>query len=111
MKRGEDAVADDVPQLVVGHAAVQAERGDDVQVIDARLRGHVDDLFHHQLPDIGRGHRRQRQRQVVERDRQLHAAPQQRLQRIVLERLAQRSFDRALRMGDGLERVRRVDDA
>src|SRR5437867_1908050 len=35
MERGEDALADDVAYLVFGHAAVKAERGDDVQVVDA----------------------------------------------------------------------------
>ena len=61
MERGEDALADDVAYLVFGHAAVKAERGDDVQVVDARLGGHVDHLFHHELAHIGRGHWRKGQ--------------------------------------------------
>ena len=111
MEGAEDAVADDVAQLVIGHPPVQAKRGDDVKVVDARLSGHVDDLFHHELAYIGRGHGRQWQREVVERDRQLHPASQQRLQRIVLQRLGQRPLDRTFRMRDRLERVRRIDDA
>ena len=59
MKRAEDAIADDVPKLVIRHPPVQAKRGDDVKVVDASLRGHVDDLFHHELAHVGRGHGRQ----------------------------------------------------
>ncbi len=87
-ERCEDAIAHDVADLVRGHAAVQAERGDQVDVLDTRLGGHVDDLLHDQLSDIRGRHGRQRQRQVVEGDGQLHATPEQRLQRVVLERLA-----------------------
>ena len=107
----EDAIAHDVPDLVSGHAPVKAERGDEVDVLHARLGGHVDDLLHHELPHVRRRHRRQRERQVVERDRQLHASPQQRLQRIVLQRLRQRSLHGPLRMRDRLERVGRIHDA
>ena len=77
MERREDALANDVPELVFGHPAVQTEGRDDVQVVDTRLGSHVDDLFHDELAHVGRGHRRQWKGQVVESDRQLHAASQQ----------------------------------
>ncbi len=77
MECAEDAFTDDVAQLVLRHPPVQTKRGDDVQIIDAGLRRHVDDLLHHQLAHIGRRHRRQREREVVERDRELHSAPQE----------------------------------
>ena len=73
MEGREDALADDVPELVLGHSPVEPKRGDDVQVLDPDLRGHVDDLFHHKLPNVGRRHRRERKREVVKSDRQLHA--------------------------------------
>ncbi len=73
----EDAVADDVADLVGRHPAMQAQGGDEVDVLHARLRGHVDDLFHDQLANVGRGHRGERQREIVERDGQLHAFSKQ----------------------------------
>src|SRR2546430_2945346 len=57
-ERREDALADDVAELVLGHAAVQTQSRDDVQVVDSGLGGHVDDLFHHQLAHVRRSHRR-----------------------------------------------------
>ena len=111
MEGAENSLTDYVSQLVLGHAPMQTKRRDDVQVIDAGLRGHVDDLFHHELAHIRGGHRRQWQREVVEGDRQLHPSPQQRLQRVVFERLCQGALDRTLRMPDRIERVRWVHDA
>ena len=111
MKGAEDPLAHDVPQLVVGHAPVQPQGRDDVQVLDACLGGHVDDLLHHELPYVRRGHGRQREGEIVEGDGQLHAAAEQRLQRVVLQRLGERALDGALGVGDRLQRVGRVDDA
>ena len=111
MKRRKDALADDVAQLVFSHSPVQAQRRDDVQVVDAGLGCHVNDLFHHELAHVGRGHRRQRQGQVVEGDRQLHPASQERFERIVLQRFGDRAFDGTLGMRDRFERVGRIDDA
>ncbi len=111
MEGGEDPLADDVSQLVLGHAAVQAERGDQVDVFHAGLRRHVDDLFHHELAHIRRRHRRQRQRQVVEGDRQLHAPPQQSFQRVVLQGPCKRALDRTLGVRDRLQRIGWVHDA
>ena len=111
VERREDPLSDDVAQLVLGHASVEAKRGDDVQIVDAGLGRHVDDLLHHQLPHVRRRHRRQRKREIVEGDRQLHAPAQQRLERVVLERLAQRALDRAFGMCDWLQWIGRVHDA
>ena len=93
------------------HAPVQAERRDQVDVLDSGLRGHVDDLFHDQLAHVRRRHRRQREREVVEGDGQFHAATQERLQRVVVERLGQRALDGPLGVGDRIERIGRIDDA
>src|ERR1044072_4027318 len=111
MERAEDAVTDYVPELVVGDPPVQPERGDDVQVVDAGLGRHIDDLLHHELADVGRRHGRQRQGKVVERDGELHPAAKQRLEWIVLERLRERAPDRAFGVGDRLQWVGRINDA
>ena len=55
----EDPIADDMTDLILGHPSVQAEGSDQVYVLHAGLRRHVDDFLHHQLAHIGRGHRRQ----------------------------------------------------
>src|SRR5438445_719288 len=50
------------------------------------------------------------QRQVVEGDGELHATAERRLGRVVLGRLAERSLDGTLWMGDRLQRVGRIHD-
>jgi hypothetical protein len=98
-ERVVDAITDRVTQLGLGHTSVQRQCGDDVHVIDAGLGGHVEYAFDHSLTNIGIAHRRQRQRDVVERDRQFHARVQQRGERVVVERMQQRVADRTLGVG------------
>jgi hypothetical protein len=101
-----------VPQLGLGHAPVQRQGGDEVYVVDAGRRGLVEHGLDHALADIGPAHRRQRERDVVEGDRQPHARPEQIRQRpLVAERLAQRPPDGGVRIPDGGQRFGRVDDA
>ena len=112
--RGEgvvDPVAERVAQLVLGHAPVQGERGDQHDVVDARLGRHVEHRLDDHLADVGRLHRRQRQRDVVEADRQLHARAQQRRQRVaVADRVQQGVADGPVRVLDRLHRLGGVDD-
>ena len=106
------AVADGVPQLLLGHATVQRKRGDEVDVVDARGRGLVEHGFDHPLTDVGAAHRRQRQGDVVEADRELHARVEQRAQRLaVAERVRERMADLGVDVVDALERLGGVDDA
>ena len=72
-----DPVADGVAQLGLGHAPVQGQGGDEVDVVDARGRGHVQDGLDDALADVGPPHRGQGQGDVVEGDGQLHARRQQ----------------------------------
>ena len=62
-------------------------------------------------PDVRRAHRRQRQRDVVEGDRQLHPREQQLRQRVHVLRVQQRVLDRLVDVRHGRQRLRRVDDA
>jgi hypothetical protein len=74
--RGEglvDPVAHGVAQLRLGHAPVQGQCGDEVDVVDARLGRQVEHRLDDPLADVGAPHGRQRQRDVVEADRELHA--------------------------------------
>ena len=101
VERVVDAVAECVAQLVLVHPSVQAERGDDVHVVDAGLGRHVEHRLDHALADVGASHLRQRQADVVERDRQLHAGEQQRGQRVLVVRVQQRVLDRAVDVVEG----------
>ena len=59
--RGEGvvhAVADGVAQLGLGHAAVQGEGGDEVDVVDAGRGGQVEHGLDHALAHVGPAHRR-----------------------------------------------------
>ena len=79
-----DPVTEGVAQLVLGHAAVQSQCGNELDVVDAGLRRHVEHGLDHHLADVGRLHGRQRQRDVVEADGELHARPEQRRQRVAV---------------------------
>ena len=71
-----DPVADGVAQLGLGHAPVQGQGGDQLHVVDPGGGGLVEHGLDDPLADVGAGHGRQRQRDVVEGDRQLHAREQ-----------------------------------
>ena len=49
-----------VAQLVFGHASVDGQRGDQVDVVDTGLRGQVQYRLYDPLPDVGSPHRGQR---------------------------------------------------
>ena len=51
------AVADRVPELGLGHAAVQGEGGDQVDIVDAGLRGDVEHGLDDPLAHVGAAHR------------------------------------------------------
>ena len=110
--RGEgviDAIAEGVTQLVLGHAAMQRQRSDEVNIIDTGCCGHIENLLDDALPNVGLPHGGQRQRDVVEGDRQLHAGLEQLGQGIVIDRFEQRVTNRRFGVGQARERLGRVD--
>ena len=106
----EDPRADRALELGRRHPAVQRERGDQVDVVDAGPVGALEHVLDHAAADVRRLHRRQRQADVVERDRQLHARPQQRVERVHPERRVERGGDRGVDVDQALQRRRRIDD-
>ena len=88
---------------------MQTESGDEVHVIDPGFGRKVKDRLDDPLTGIGPLHRRQRQRDVIERDGQLHAGRQQRRQRVIIDRVEQRLADRAVRVLQTVERLARID--
>jgi hypothetical protein len=107
-----DPVTDGVAQLGLGHAPVQGEGGNDVDVVDAGLGRLVEHRLDDALAHVGAAHGWQGQRDVVERDGQLHARPQQAAQRLaVAQGVVERMADGALGVVEGLERLARVEHA
>jgi hypothetical protein len=76
-ERPEHPLADDVAQLVRGQPAVQRVGGDQLDVVDTGFGGHRQHRLDDPLPDVRLAHRRQGDRDVVERDGQPHPGPQQ----------------------------------
>ena len=104
-------VADRVAQLVLGHAPVQGEGGDDLDVVDAgggrRVEHRLDDALAH----VGLAHLREREADVVEADGELHVGEEERGQRLrVAQRILERSGDRAVDVLHPRKRFRGVDD-
>jgi hypothetical protein len=110
-ERVVDAVAQAVPQLGLGHAPVQCERRDQVYVVDADLGRDVEHRLDHALADVGSAHLGQRQRDVVERDGELHAREHAGAQRLGVDRRLERVADRPVRVVDAVQGLGRVDDA
>ncbi len=105
-----DAVAQRVAELVLGHAAVQGQGGDQDDVVHARRRGHLEHGLDDHLAHVGRLHLRQRERDVVEADRQLHPRAQQRGQRVTIAGgVEERVANGPVRVFERLHRLGRVD--
>ena len=100
-----------VAQLVLVHAAVQAERGDQVHIVDTGFSDKVEHCLDHSLAVVGALHLRQRQADIVERDGQLHTREQQRGQRVLVDRVQQGMTDCPVDVLDRIERLRWVDHA
>ena len=105
------AVADSVAQLGFGHPPVQGEGGDDVNVVDACVGGEIQYRLDHPLADVGPAHLGQRQADVVERDRELHAREQLGPQGVGVDGVVEGVADGAVDVVEGRHRLGRVDDA
>ena len=107
----EDAVAEGVAELGIGHAAVEGECRDEHHVVHACLRGEIEYRFDHALARVGGLHRWQRERDVVERDREPHTGEEQRAKRLrVTERVVEGVSDGLVGIREGIEGFRPVDD-
>ena len=107
-----DTVADRVAQLRLGHPAVQRERRDEVDVVDAGRGRQVEHRLDHPLAHVGPAHRREREADVVERDGELHARLEQRPQgRRVAERVVEGVADGGVGILEGVERLAGVQHA
>ena len=71
----EDPVAQGVAELGVSHAPVQAQGGDEDDVVDTGGGGQVEHRLDDALAVVRPAHRRQGQGKVVEGDGEAHAGP------------------------------------
>ena len=110
MEGREVALADGVAKLGRRHPAVQRERRDELDVLDPGAVGALDDLLDDLAADVRRAHRRERDGDVVEGDRQPHARAQERVERVEAERGVERRGDGSGHVGERGNRRRRVDD-
>src|SRR4051812_39978248 len=90
---------------------MEGESGDQLHVVDAGGRGHVEHGLDHTLAVVRPMHRRQRQGDVVEGDRELHARLEERRQGLAVERLEQGVADGLVGVGKRVEGLGRIDDA
>jgi hypothetical protein len=98
-----------VLDLVRGHAAVERVRHSELDVLDAPAGRELDHLLEHELADVGGLHRRQRDRDVVDRDRESHAGLQKLPQWLGAVGVVERVPDVIAQPAEPGERVRRVD--
>ena len=101
-----DPVTDGMAQLGLGHAAVQRERRDQMDVVDAGLGRQVEHGLDDALADVRSTHRGERQRDVVEGDRQLHAGEQQGRQWLGVDRFHEGPADGGFGVGQAGRAVR-----
>ena len=107
----EHAVAEGVAQLVIGHPPVQCKGGDEDHVVHAGGGGGVEHRLDDALAHVRAAHRGERQRDVIEGDRQAHARLEQRRQRRrIADRVLEGVTDRRVGVGEPGERLGRVDD-
>ena len=99
-------------QLGLGHAPVQGEGGDEVDVVDAGRGRQVEHRLDDPLAHVGPAHRGQRQADVVEGDGELHPRLEQRAQRRgVAERVVEGVADGGVGVVEGVERLAGVEHA
>ncbi len=109
--RFEDATADDVTDFVRGHAAMDARRDDDVEVVDAVIGEHLEDDREDALADVGAAHRRERERDVVDRDDDAHPGLELRVERLGVVRVVDGVTNRGVDVFERIERRARVEHA
>src|SRR5919106_800308 len=107
-ERAEHPLPDDRFDLLPGHPAVERVRHQELHVLDATAGRQLEDLLQYQLPHVRWVHRRQGQRDVVERDREPHPRAKELRERLRTQRVHDRVPDRAADVGERRERVGRV---
>ena len=107
----ERALADDAANLGFGHPAMQRGSDHEMHVVDAVVGQRLQHLVEHALANVGPAHLRQRQADVVDRDRHAHVGTELREQRVLVFGMEQGVANGLVGVGDGVHRRRRIDDA
>ena len=90
------------------HFSVKGIGDDDVNVVDAVAREHVQNDFENGLPNVRRCHRRQRQTDIVNCDGHAHARLELRKKRIATVRMIQRVANRSFAIRQSFDRRIRI---
>ena len=109
--RVEDWLPNAPPDLERLHAAVERVGDHDLHVEHARPPEHVEQDCQDGLSEVGPLHHRQRQRNIVDRDRHFHPGMQLGAQRLGLQRIGQGVADRGFAVGQAGYRGLWVDHA
>src|ERR687896_532577 len=80
-------------------------------VFDALRGGLLENLLYDELADVRPLHRRQRDREVVESDGELHAGEEELVEGLHRKKLQERPLDGDVRVCERVERAGRVDHA
>ena len=107
----EGALANDAADLRFGHAAMQRGRDHQVHIVNAIIGKRLQHLVEKALADVGPAHLRQREAEVVDRDRDAHIGTQLREQRVLVLGMQERVANGLVGVGQRVERRRRIDHA
>ena len=107
----ERALANDAANLGLRHPPMQRRRDHEVHVVDAVVGQRLQHLVEQALADVGPAHLRQRQADVVDRDRHAHVGIELREQRVLILRMEQGVANRLVGVGERVQRRRRIDHA
>ena len=107
----ERALANDAADFGFGHAAMQRRRDHQMHIVNAVIGKRLQHLVEQPLADVGPAHLRQRQTDVVNRDRHAHVGTQLREQRVLVLGMKERVANRLVGVGQRVQRRRRIDHA
>jgi hypothetical protein len=111
IKFAENRRADHALHFPRRHFAVQGISNNQMHVVHAVRRAHIEHDFEHRLAQIRRLHRRQRQRNIVHRDRHAHSRFKLRVKRFRVNRMIDRVTNRRLAIRQTFNRRIRINHA
>jgi len=103
MEGVEDFLPDHPLHLGVGHSPVERGGDDEMDVVHAGIGEQFQDNLQHRLAGVGGDHRRERERDVVQGDGDLHPRPEEGVEGVHSLRVIQCPADGGLGVGHALQ--------
>ena len=107
----ERALTNDTANLRFRHPPMQRGRDHEMNVVNPVVGQRLQHLVEQALANVGPAHLRQRQADVVDRDRHAHVGTQLREQRILVLGMKQGVANRLVGVGERVQRRRRINHA